>query len=192
MAQTMDTLKPILSDAQHKMQRATDATVQEFHNLRTGRGCIMMVETIKVDYYNTQTQLKGLASLTTPDARTILIQPWDPSSLGAIEKSISTSGLGLVPNNDGKVIRLKMPELTQERRVELDRLIRKIAEEGRVSVRNIRHEGNDAVKKLERAAAIGEDISKSAQKKVQELTDKYIKLIDEALAKKEQDRKSVV
>ncbi|OGW88213.1 MAG: ribosome recycling factor, partial [Omnitrophica bacterium RIFCSPLOWO2_01_FULL_50_24] len=158
MAQTMDQLKPILSDAQHKMQRATDATVQEFHNLRTGRASIMMVETIKVDYYNTQTQLKSLASLTTPDARTILIQPWDPSSLGAIEKAIQTSELGLTPNNDGKIIRIQLAQLTDERRTELDKVVRKIAEEGRVSIRNIRHAANDTIKKLERTGVIGEDV----------------------------------
>ena len=189
MAQTMDQLKPILSDAQHKMQRATDATVQEFHNLRTGRASIMMVETIKVDYYNTQTQLKSLASLTTPDARTILIQPWDPSSLGAIEKAIQTSELGLTPNNDGKIIRIQLAQLTDERRTELDKVVRKIAEEGRVSIRNIRHAANDTIKKLERTGVIGEDVSKVHQKKVQDLTDKFIRSVDEALSTKEREIK---
>ena len=189
MAQTMDQLKPILSDAQHKMQRATDATVQEFHNLRTGRASIMMVETIKVDYYNTQTQLKSLASLTTPDARTILIQPWDPSSLGAIEKAIQTSELGLTPNNDGKIIRIQLAQLTDERRTELDKVVRKIAEEGRVSIRNIRHAANDTIKKLERTGVIGEDVSKVHQKKVQDLTDKFIRSVDEALSAKEREIK---
>ena len=150
-----------------------------------------MVENIKVDYYNTITALKGLAAITTPDAKTISIQPWDASSLSAVEKAISVSGLGLTPNNDGRVIRIKMPELTQERRNELDRLIRKIAEEGRVSIRNIRHEANDSIKKFEKTAVIGEDISKTAQKKVQEITDKFIKLIDEALQKKEHEIKQV-
>ena len=191
MVQTLNQTKTILDDTERKMQKALEAIRQEFQSLHTGRASVTLVENVKVDYYNNTTPLKGLASISTPDTKTLVIQPWDVSALSAIEKAISMSGLGLVPNNDGKVIRLKMPELTQERRTELDRLIRKIAEEGRVSVRNIRHEGNDAVKKLERAAAIGEDISKSAQKKVQELTDKYIKLIDEALAKKEQEIKQV-
>ena len=191
MVQTLNQTKTILDDAERKMQKALEAIRQEFQSLHTGRASVTLVENVKVDYYNNTTPLKGLASISTPDTKTLVIQPWDVSALSALEKAISVSGLGLVPNNDGKVIRLKMPELTQERRTELDRLIRKIAEEGRVSVRNIRHEGNDAVKKLERAATIGEDISKSAQKKVQELTDKYIKLIDEALAKKEQEIKQV-
>lgn len=191
MVQTLNQTKTILDDTERKMQKALEAIRQEFQSLHTGRSSVTLVENVKVDYYNNTTPLKGLASISTPDTKTLVIQPWDISALSAIEKAISVSGLGLVPNNDGKVIRLKMPELTEERRTELDRLIRKIAEEGRVSIRNIRHEGNDAIKKLERAATIGEDISKSTQKKVQELTDKYIKLIDEALAKKEQEIKQV-
>jgi len=189
--QTLNTTKNVLDETEKKMLKSLEAIRQEFQNLHTGRASVTLIENVKVDYYNNISPLKGLASISTPDAKTLVIQPWDISSLSAIEKAISTSGLGLVPNNDGKVIRLKMPELTQERRVELDRLIRKIAEEGRVSIRNIRHEANDAVKKLEKAATISEDISKGTQKKVQELTDKYIKLIDEALAKKEQDIKQV-
>ncbi|OGW87923.1 MAG: ribosome recycling factor [Omnitrophica bacterium RIFCSPLOWO2_01_FULL_45_10b] len=189
--QTINHTKPILDDAEHKMQKALEATRQEFQNLHTGRASVALVEGIKVDYYNTITPLKGVASLSTPDTKTIVIQPWDASALGIIEKAISVSGLGLVPNNDGKVIRIKMPQLTEERRTELDKLIRKVAEEGRVSIRNLRHEANEAIKKLEKTSAVGEDISKSTQKKVQELTDRYIKLIDEALAKKELEIKQV-
>lgn len=191
MAQALDQLKSILTDTEHKMQKAVDATTQEFHNLRTSRASIMLVETIQVDYYNTKTQLKSLASLTTPDARTILIQPWDPSSLDAIEKAILASSLGLTPSTDGKVIRIQMPPLTDERRQDLNKMVRKIAEEGRVSIRNIRHEANDAIKKLERTHAIGEDVSKSNQKKVQDLTDKFIRMVDDALTKKEREIKEV-
>lgn len=189
--QTMNTTNNILNETDKKMQKALEAIRQEFHNLHTGRASVTLIENVKVDYYNNLSPLKGLASISAPDAKTLVIQPWDVSALSAIEKAISTSGLGLVPNNDGKVIRLKMPELTQERRVELDRLIRKIAEEGRISIRNIRHEANDAIRKLEKAGTIGEDVSRGNQKKVQELTDKYIKLIDETLAKKEQEIKQV-
>jgi ribosome recycling factor len=159
--------------------------------LRTGRASILMVETLKVEHYNTVNQLKGLASLSTPDARTIVIQPWDPSSISAIEKAIQTSSLGVMPQNDGKVIRIQLPTLTDERRVELDKVVRKIAEEGRIAIRNVRHEGNDALKKMEKDSTIGEDVSKSNQKKIQELTDKYIKQVDEALAKKEREIKDV-
>ena len=191
MVQTINHTKPILDDAEHKMLKALDAIRQEFYNLHTGRASTALVEGVKVDYYNTMTPLKGLASITTPDSKTIVIQPWDISALAHIEKAISVSGLGLVPNNDGKVIRLQMPQLTEERRTELDKLIRRIAEEGRISIRNIRHEANDLVKKLERTSTIGEDVSKVAQKKNQDLTDKYIKLVDEALAKKEHEIKQV-
>ncbi len=191
MVQTANNPKAVQDDAEHRMLKALESTRQEFHSLHTGRASVALVENIKVDYYNTITALKGLAAITTPDAKTVSIQPWDVSALSAIEKAISVSGLGLTPNNDGKVIRIKMPELTQERRNELDKLIRKIAEEGRVSIRNIRHEANDSIKKLEKTAIIGEDISKSAQKKIQELTDKYIKLIDESLQKKELEIKQV-
>ena len=191
MVQTINQTKPIMDDAEHKMQKALDATRQEFHNLHTGRASVTLVEGIKVDFYNTVAPLKGLASISTPDAKTLQIQPWDPSSLSAVEKAIQTSGLGLVPQNDGKLIRIPIPQLTQERRAELDKLIRKFAEEGRVSIRNVRHEANDKIKKLEKAGTIGEDVSKVAQKKTQDLTDKFIGLIDEALAKKEQEIKQV-
>ena len=184
-------IKSVQEDAERRMHKALDSTSQEFHSLHTGRASVALVENIKVDYYNTVTALKGLAAITTPDAKTISIQPWDVSAISAIEKAISISGLGLNPNNDGKVLRIKMPELTQERRVELDKLLRKIAEEGRISIRNIRHEANEFIKKLEKAATIGEDISRSAQKKNQELTDKFIKLIDEALQKKEHEIKQI-
>lgn len=191
MVQVANNTKSVQDDAERRMHKALDSTTQEFHSLHTGRASVALVENIKVDYYNTITALKGLAGITTPDAKTIQIQPWDASSLSAIEKAISVSGLGLVPNNDGRVVRIKMPELTQERRNELDKLIRKIAEDGRISIRNIRHEANESIKKLEKAATIGEDMSKTAQKKIQELTDKFIKLIDEALQKKEHDIKQV-
>ena len=191
MVQTIDHTKPILTDTENKMQKSVEAVRQEMHSLHTGRASVALVEGIKVDYYNTITPLKGVASISTPDSKTIVIQPWDASALSAIEKGISISGLGLVANNDGRVIRIQMPALTQERRVELDKLVRKIAEEGRVSIRTVRHEANDGIKKLEKAGTLGEDVSKVAQKKVQDLTDKYIKLVDEALAKKELEIKQV-
>ncbi|MBI4372609.1 MAG: ribosome recycling factor [Candidatus Omnitrophica bacterium] len=181
----------MMADAEHKMQKTLEAVRQEFQTLHTGRASVTMVEGLKVDYYNTITPLKGIASISTPDSKTIVIQPWDVSALPAIEKAISVSGLGLTATSDGRVARIQMPHLTEERRVELDKLVRKIAEEGRVSIRNIRHEANDGIKKLEKAGTLGEDVSKVAQKKVQDLTDKYIKWIDEALAKKEQDIKQV-
>ncbi len=191
MVQMIDHTKSIMTDSEHKMQKTLEAMRQEFHSLHTGRASVALVEGIKVDYYGTITPLKGLASISTPDSKTIVIQPWDASGLAAIEKAISVSGLGLVPNNDGRVVRIQMLQLTEERRNELDKLIRRIAEEGRVSIRNVRHEANDGIKKLEKAGTIGEDISKVTQKKVQDLTDRYIKLVDEALAKKEHEIRQV-
>lgn len=191
MVQTVDHTKSIFADAEHKMQKSLDALRQEFHGLHTGRASTALVEGLKVDYYGTMTALRAMASIATPDARTIQIQPWDISALGAIEKAISTSSLGLVPHNDGKAIRIQMPDLTQERRAELDKLVRRIAEENRISIRNVRHDANEQIKKLERAGTIGEDVSKVAQKKIQDLTDKFIKWVDEALAKKESEIKQV-
>ena len=187
MSQTFNDTKSILSDAEHRMQKAVDATRHEFQAIRTGRATTALVEGVQVDYYNTKTALKGISAITTPDAKTIVIHPWDAGALSAIEKAILTSGLGLVPNNDGRVIRIQIPPLTQERRQELDKLVRKTAEDGRVSIRNIRHEANEAIKKMEKEKTIGEDISKGTQKRIQELTDKFTKLIDESLGKKEQE-----
>jgi len=187
----MVTIRDILRDTEEKMHKTVEATQREFGTVRTGRASPTLVEGIKVDYYNTPTPLKQLATIATPEAKLIVIQPWDVSVLSQIEKAIMASGLGLVPNNDGKLIRIQMPALTEERRSELDKLIRRIAEEGRVSIRNIRHEANEALRKLEKAKTIGEDVSKANQKKVQDLTDRTVKLVDEALAKKERDIREV-
>ncbi len=189
--QTLTSTKSILDETSRRMQKAVDATRNEFHNLRTGRASITLVETIQVECYGAASPLKSIASISTPDSKTIAIQPWDPSLVGVIEKGILKAELGLTPMNDGKVIRVKIPSLTDERRRELDKLIRKAAEDGRVSVRNIRHEANEAVKRLEKAKAISEDESRTVQKKVQDLTDKFTKLVDEALTKKEQEIKEV-
>lgn len=189
--QTLVSTKSVLDESQHRMQKALDATKNEFHSLHTGRASVALVESIQVDCYGAMRPLKGVASIATPDTKTIVIQPWDPSALGAIEQAIQKTGLGLVPSNDGKVIRIKIPALTAERRQELDKLVRKIAEDGRVQVRNIRHEANDAVKRLEKSKTVSEDESRTTQKKVQELTDRFTKQIDEALAKKESEIKEV-
>ena len=189
--QTLTSTKAILDETSNRMQKALDSIKGEFHNLRTGRASITMVELLQVDSYGSVMPLKSLASLSTPDSKTIVIQPWDPSIIGSIEKAIQKSELGLTPLSDGKVIRVKIPALTEERRKELDKIIRKVAEDGRVSIRNIRHEANEATKRLEKAKTIGEDESRGIQKKIQELTDKFVKLIDETLAKKESELKEV-
>lgn len=189
--QTLTSTKSILDETQHRMQKALDSVRNEFQNLRTGRASVALVEAIQVECYETMSPLKSLASISTPDAKTITIQPWDPSICGAIEKAILKAELGLTPINDGKHVRIKIPALTEERRKELDKVIRKVAEDGRVSIRNVRHEANESVKRLEKAKSIGEDESHLVQKKVQEHTDKFVKLIDEALAKKEAEIKEV-
>ena len=184
MVETLDT-KKIIDETQKKMTKSLDVTKKEFQNIRTGRASIALVEGIQADYYNTPTPLKGLASITTPDPKTIQIQPWDPTAIPEIEKAIQKSGLGLTPVNDGRVIRIQIPTLTTERREELTKLIRKAAEEGRVSIRNARHEGIESVKKLEKAKAIPEDVSHATQKEIQKITDKLIAQVDDALKHKE-------
>lgn len=181
----------IISTVGKKMEKAVEAAKHEFKNIRTGRASIALVEGIKVDYYNTPTALKGLAAISTPDPKTIAITPWDPSVISEIEKAILKSDLGLNPMNDGKVIRIGIPALTEERRDELTKVIRKVAEEGRVSVRTARHEGIEHVKKLEKSKELPEDESHKMQKEIQKLTDKYTADVDASLKQKEQEIHSI-
>lgn len=178
-------VKKIIEETKKKMLKAVDVTKKEFQNLRTGRASMGLVEGIQVNYYDTPTPLKGVASISTPDAKTIAIQPWDPSVIPEIEKAIMKSGLGLTPVNDGKVVRMQIPSLTQERREELTRLVRKTAEEGRVSVRNARHEAIEQIKKMEKAKQVPEDISHTSQKEIQKNTDGFVAQVDEACKQKE-------
>jgi len=180
-------VKKAMDETQKKMAKSIEVTKKEFQNIRTGRASIALVEGLQVDYYNTPTPLKGLASISTPDPKTIVIQPWDPSVVNDIERAILKSDLGLTPINDGKVVRMQIPPLTQERREELTRVVRKVAEEGRVSIRYARHEGIDQVKKIEKSKAIPEDKSHACQKEIQKVTDKFIAQVDEALKHKESE-----
>ena len=180
-------VKKIVEETKKKMTKGLDATRKEFQNIRTGRASIALVEGILVDYYNTPTPMKGVASISTPDAKTIAIQPWDPSIIAEIERSIMKSGLGLTPVNDGKLVRIQIPPLTEERREELTKLVRRVAEEGRVSIRNARHEGIELIKKSEKAKTIPEDISHTAQKEIQKITDTFVTGIDDALKAKESE-----
>ena len=187
MAEIVTDVKKIVEETKKKMAKALDATKKEFQNIRTGRASIALVEGIQVDYYNTPTPLKGVANISTPDPKTISIQPWDPSIIGEIERSILKSGLGLTPINDGKIVRMQIPPLTEERREELTKIVKKVAEEGRVSIRNARHEGIETVKKFEKSKAIPEDISHTSQKEIQKVTDSFIVQVDEALKSKESE-----
>ncbi|WP_397443267.1 MULTISPECIES: ribosome recycling factor [unclassified Phormidium] len=169
------------------MQKSIKATQNNFNTIRTGRANASLLDRIEIDYYGAQTPLKQMANISIPDSTTLTIQPYDASSLTTIEKAISLSDVGLTPNNDGRVIRLNIPPLTSERRKEFVKTAGKVAEEGRVSIRNQRRNGIDAVKKLEKASDISEDESRDAQDEIQKLTDKYIAQLDEALAAKEKD-----
>lgn len=176
-----------LAEIEELMNKAVQATQRSFNTVRTGRANSSLLDRIQVEYYGVPTPLKALASLTTPDSSTLLIQPFDPSTLAAIERAIVTSDLGLTPSNDGKVVRLTIPPLTEERRKELSKQVAKLAEEGRVSIRNIRRDGIDSVRKREKNGELSEDESKSLQDDIQKLTDRYIKKIDELLAEKEKE-----
>ncbi len=181
------TVKELLHETEAKMKKTVEATQREFSAIRTGRASTALVEGVKVDYYGTPTPLKQVAAVTTPDARLIVIQPWDKGVLAEIEKSIMKSDIGITPTNDGKVIRLSMPPLTQERRAELDKVAKKIAEEGHISIRTARHASIESIRKLEKDKAVTEDDKFKAQEDIQKLTDKYIKEIDTALAAKEKE-----
>lgn len=176
-----------LAEAESKMQSTVEATQRAFNTIRTGRANASLLDKVTVEYYGTPTPLKSLANINTPDASTILIQPYDKSSLNIIEKAISLSDVGLTPSNDGSVVRLNIPPLTSDRRKELVKLAAKYAEEGRVAIRNIRRDGIDSIRKQEKNAEVSEDESKDLQDKLQKLTNKYTARIDELLAEKEKD-----
>jgi len=177
----------ILLETEEQMQKAVEATQRNFNTIRTGRANASLLDRIEVDYYGAPTPLRSLASINTPDSSTLMIQPFDASSLQNIERAISMSDVGLTPNNDGKVIRLNIPPLTSERRQEFVKTAQKVAEEGRVSIRNDRRKGIDSVKKLEKTSEISEDESHDLQAEIQKLTDSYIAKVDSALEAKEKD-----
>ncbi|MDO8525578.1 MAG: ribosome recycling factor [Candidatus Omnitrophota bacterium] len=181
------TVKEILHDTETKMKKTVEAVHREFSTIRTGRASTAILESVKVDYYGTLTPVKQLAAVSTPDARLIVIQPWDKGMMPEIEKAILKSDIGITPTNDGKVIRLSMPPLTQERRQELDKVSKKVAEEGHISIRATRHAAIENVRKSEKDKIITEDEKFKAQDDIQKLTDKYIKEIDSILAAKEKE-----
>ncbi|HEY9603125.1 MAG TPA: ribosome recycling factor, partial [Allocoleopsis sp.] len=170
-----------LADAESHMQKAVEATQRSFNTIRTGRANASLLDRVQVEYYGTPTSLKSLANISTPDASTITIQPYDKSSMSLIEKAISLSDIGLTPSNDGQLIRLNIPPLTEERRKEFVKLAAKYAEEGKVSIRNIRRDAVDAVRKQEKNSEISKDESQDIQDKIQKMTDKYIAKVDELL-----------
>ncbi len=180
-------LKDVLHDTEEKMRKTLEAISHEFLTVRTGRASPALVDSIKVDYYGTPTPLKSLAAISTPDAKLIVIQPWDTSASGEIEKAILRSELGITPVNDGKLIRLQIPDLSKERRLELAKLVKKMAEDGRVAIRNVRHAALEHVKKLEKDKLIAEDEKFTGHDDIQKVTDKYIAKIEEVLVAKEKE-----
>lgn len=173
------------------MERTLDVLNDNFGAVRAGRANARVLDRITVEYYGQETQLAGVATISTPDARTLVIQPWDGSLLKNIQKAIQTSDLGINPQNDGRVIRLVFPQLTEERRKELTKQVKKYAEEAKVAMRNIRRDGMDYVKALKKKSEITEDEQKKAEKDLQEMLDKFIKRVDDALAAKEKELMSI-
>jgi len=177
----------ILFDAEERMEKAVDSLRHELSTIRTGRASVNVLDRITVDYYGTPTLISQTSSVATPEARLLVIKPYDKSMLHAIERAIMASDLGITPTNDGQVIRISFPQLTEERRKELAKLVHKYGEEGKVAVRNIRRDANEHLKKLEKDSTITEDDLKGYTEDVQELTDTYIKKIDEVVSDKEKD-----
>ena len=183
----LDILKPF----EDKMNKTVDVVVSDFASVRAGRANAAVLDKITVDYYGTPSPIQQVASISSPDPRSLMIQPWDKSLLKAIEKAIQSSDLGINPQNDGQVIRLAFPQLTEERRKELTKQVRKYAEDGKVAVRNIRRDAMDKLKAAEKANELTEDDRKLGEKDLQELTDKYCKKLDELCEKKEKELMAV-
>ena len=176
-----------LAEAEDLMKKSLEATQRSFNTIRTGRANASLLDRIHVDYYGSEVPLKSMASISTPDASTIAIQPFDRNTMNIIEKAILTSDIGINPSNDGSIIRLNIPQLTTERRKELVKQVGKLAEEGRVAVRNIRRDAIDSVRKQEKNSELSKDEAADVQDSIEKLTKKYIAKIDEALAAKEND-----
>ncbi len=173
--------------ANAKMEAAMEHLRKELSSIRTGRASLSILEGIKVDYYGTQMPLQQVATLAVPESRLITIQPWESKIIGEIEKAILSSEIGVTPTNDGKLIRLSIPPLTEERRKDLVKAVKKLGEDARISIRNLRRDANEELKRLHKEAALTDDQLRKTQEEVQKVTDQYIKRIDEVIAKKEED-----
>ncbi|MGE5576421.1 MAG: ribosome recycling factor [Syntrophothermus sp.] len=180
-------VKEILKETENRMKAVIEATKRELAAVRTGRANTALLDRVTVDYYGTPTPINQLANISAPEARLLVIQPWDKGILKDVEKAILKSDLGLVPTNDGAVIRIAIPQLTEERRRELVKLVKKEAEEKRVAVRNIRRDTNEQIKAQEKKGQISEDDSRRGQEDIQKLTDKYIAEIDHLVEHKEKE-----
>jgi ribosome recycling factor len=180
-------IKEFIDDAGDRMHKSVESTRHEFTSIRTGRASPALLDRVEVDYYGTRTPLKQLAGISAPEARLLSVTPYDKSSIKAIEKAIMESDVGLTPNNDGNIIRLTIPELTEERRKELVKVVRRIAEDGRVAIRNVRRDVMHDLRELKEEGEVGQDDEHRAEVELQKLTDARIGELDEALAAKEKE-----
>ncbi|WP_319542832.1 ribosome recycling factor [uncultured Pseudodesulfovibrio sp.] len=180
-------MQSVLDDGKKRMAGAITSLEKDFSKLRTGRATTALVDGIVVDYYGTPTPLNQLSSVSVPDSKTITIQPWDKGAFGAVEKAIQTSDLGFNPVNDGKIIRIVIPPLTEERRKELVKIAKKYTEDAKIAIRNVRRDMNDILKKMEKDKDISEDEKKNGETNVQKMTDDFVKQTDDVLAGKEKE-----
>jgi len=180
-------MEALVKDTSARMERSIDAFRKELGKVRTGRASFSLLDGVKVDYYGTPTPLQQVGTLSVPESRLLTVTPWDTKMIGPIEKAIQGSGLGLNPSNDGKTVRIPIPPLTEERRKELAKVVRKMAEDARVAVRNVRREAIEKLKDREKKKEISEDVVKRGQERIQKETDAHVKKIDEILKSKEQE-----
>jgi ribosome recycling factor len=181
----MTPIEDFVTEASRKMDRSVEAAAHEFNTIRTGRASAALLDRIQIDYYGTMTPLQQLATINVPEPRMLTVQPYDPGSIKSIERAVQESDLGLTPSNDGKLIRLPIPQLTEERRKELVKVVKGLAEEGRVAVRNVRRDAMHHLKDLVRNGDVGDDEERRAEERVQKLTDEHVAKIDELLKRKE-------
>jgi ribosome recycling factor len=181
----MTAIEDFLADAKRRMDKSIEATHHEFNSIRTGRASPALLDRINIDYYGTPTPLKSLASISAPEARLLVVQPFDPGAIKNIERAIQESDLGLTPSNDGKLVRLPIPALTEERRKDLVKVVRRVAEEGKVAIRNVRRDIMQHLKELVVNGDVGDDEERRAEQQVQKITDEHTKSIDDLLKVKE-------
>jgi ribosome recycling factor len=181
----MAAIEEFLADAKRRMDRSIEATHNEFNSIRTGRASPALLDRITIDYYGTATPLKSLASISAPEPRLLVVQPFDPSAIKNIERAVQESDLGLTPSNDGKVVRLPIPPLTEERRKDLVKVVRRVAEDGKVAIRNVRRDIMQHLKELVVNGDVGDDEERRAEQQVQKITDEHTKSIDDLLKVKE-------
>lgn len=181
------TLADVLEEAELKMMKSVEVVKSEFSSIRTGKASPALVENVLVDYYGSKTRLRDLAGISAPEPRLLVVQPWDPGALEAVAKAVQAANIGLNPMNDGKIIRIPIPEMSEERRRDMVKVIKTISEEGRVSIRNIRREANHSLEELFKSGSLPEDDKTRGLKEVQEKTDEYIAEIEDLLKEKEEE-----